>query len=191
MSFDVEKFKQHISDSFKEVAIWAASEIESAYEDAVTAFYDDYDPHWYHRTESTYKGSSGYHKNPASLVQPYGEFGFESGIEVDSTYIPGSPYREHTTGGGTEITKEFIFNNTFLYGLHGYNDRSIKSLYNSIYRDKKPWKHRMTRQQVSKDGSRTRKRADSPSQRTEREHKKIAKQIELKMNNALRGIDLY
>ena len=180
MKFDVEAFKRHVSESFKEVAIWSAGEIQKAYKTAVQAFYDDYTPKQYRRTKSTFKASSGYNKSGEELVTQVGECAFEAGIKVDPGLIPGQPYYHTVDGERVPQDTAFIFSNTFDKGLHGFQSMSVrKKKYNS------PWKYKLMRYVGGRN------RGDPPKAKVDREYRAIGRQLQTRINSALKGLSLY
>ena len=194
LKFDVDKFMNHFSDALKETAEWAAGELQYAYEDAITAFYNDYSPHSYRRTFATYQASSGHRKSPSQLVIKNGKFNFEAGIKVDPGNIHGTPYYHYVDGHKTPQDTAFIFDNTFDKGLHGYNGSTFKQFYNKYFSDeivagkRAKWKHRMV---VEYQGKKRKKRnATPPISLMEKSYKAIGRQIASKMSAAISGISL-
>lgn len=131
---EFKKLEKKFNEAIELFAQDVAMQIEGAYENIIDEFYAEYDPRWYDRTYSTYLGSSGY----------YGLFnnwengnGYRAGIEVDSSNIPGDPYR---------ADKDWVFARTFEKGIHGYGlmDRRKygfkKSDWVDSYRKKKSYK---------------------------------------------------
>lgn len=102
------KILKAFDDSLRETAEEVSFRIESLYESAIQAFYESYDPIYYIRTLSTYQGSNRY-DNPFEYMK-FGDKYF-SGIQVDSSNIPGNPYRAH---------KNWVFDRTFYKGIHGF-----------------------------------------------------------------------
>lgn len=109
----LEEFRIDIENKFNMACADMAAEttyaIEYAFESVVQSFYDEYDPKYYSRTYSTYMASSKW--NDPFGFTPVDNNIFESGIEVDSENIPGSPYR---------ADKHWVFTRTFNEGIHGF-----------------------------------------------------------------------
>lgn len=119
-------FKPAIRKALKETAEELAFEIENAYEKAIDAFYDDYDPRSYDRTYSTYLASTGYN-DPFSPknVREDGEDSYLAGIHVSARYMPKKPYRAKN--------KFWVFQRTYEKGIHGVNRND------AIERKEKHW----------------------------------------------------
>lgn len=109
-------------------------QMDQDYQNIITAFYNDYDPWFYQRTEATRYGSSAYGKNCGSaLSKPFGsgtDGGYEGGITVSASNVSsgwgGNPYRADTA---------WVFNRTFVKGIHGLTTYDIKN-FNSTERKK-------------------------------------------------------
>ena len=108
----MQKIKQKYKEAVREMAEEVAFQIEKSYESAISKFYEDYDPRYYERTYSTYLGSNAYNDIFNQGVQQFGNV-FLAGINVDSTNIPGNPYRAQN--------KAWVFDRTFYKGIHGIN----------------------------------------------------------------------
>ena len=102
------------NDAVKEMAYEALYEIENMYETAIEKFYDDYTPIYYNRTGYTMYASSGYPQfnnlfDPHNISEQ-GSNMWNARITIDSSYIPGNPYR---------ADKHWVYKRTFLRGIHG------------------------------------------------------------------------
>ena len=115
--------KKLFYDSAQELAEEVLWEIENAYENAIDMFYADYDPLWYYRTYSSYYGSSGSQDLFSSENYNFANDIYNVGINVDSSYIPGEPYKAHRRKNGAD--KDWVFRRTFLQGIHGINARQM------------------------------------------------------------------
>lgn len=103
-------------DAVKELAEEVLFQIEAEYESNIDRFYNDYNPLYYDRTYSTYSGSSGgYSLYSPENFKSIGD-GYMVGINIDSSNIPGSPYR---------ADKDWVFKRTYLKGIHGINVENI------------------------------------------------------------------
>ncbi|MBR2246618.1 MAG: hypothetical protein IJ880_06295 [Bacilli bacterium] len=112
-------YQKALDDFANEVSF----QVESAYENVISLFYADYGPNngepwYYNRTHSTYLASNG-HKDPFSPtnVRHLGDT-IMAGIEVDSSNIPGHPYRADTG---------WVFDRTFYKGIHGISRQDVRS----------------------------------------------------------------
>ena len=111
----------------KIIASEVSFEIEAGFEKIIDAFYNDYMPVIYERTESTYLASSNY--NDLSHI----ENGNRGGIIVDSANIPGQPYYNHWgVNKGKPMNTEWVFERTY-DGIHGLTRNNYFSLKNGDY----------------------------------------------------------
>ena len=99
-------------------------QIESAFENAISLFYSNYDPIVYNRTYSTFLASSGY-EDPFSSENVYlsGNLWF-AGITVGDPNIPGDPYR---------ASKDWVFDRTFNKGIHGINIKTVRHRNSTLF----------------------------------------------------------
>ena len=107
--------KKKYDKALDEFAQDIALEIEEGYEFAIDSFYADYNPLWYDRTYSSYLGSSAYALgiyDPANF-NVTGDV-YTVGTTVSPEYIQGKPYRADT---------DWVFNRTFVKGIHGINTK--------------------------------------------------------------------
>ena len=105
IKIDIEsRFNMAIADMASQIT----EQIETAYETVIQSFYDDYTPRWYDRTFSTYEASD--HIDDMFKITPI-ENGYNAGINIDPSFIKGSPYRADTA---------WVFDRTFGKGIHGY-----------------------------------------------------------------------
>ena len=122
MSSALTKLKRKYRAAIKNTARDFMLDFKRYYNEAIDAFYNDYEPLKYKRTYMTYAASSlnkGY-INPATEGES-----FLAEITVSPENIPGEPYMNRVTpfGGitGEESKKEIIFPRTFVKGIHGIN----------------------------------------------------------------------
>lgn len=108
------RIKRQFNAAVKDMAGQMTYTIESAYQGAIQAFYDDYYPKWYQRTYSTFEAS-----DRANDMFGYNQMGniFESGIHVDPSFISGNPYR---------ADKGWVFERTFVQGIHGFTLQDLQ-----------------------------------------------------------------
>lgn len=124
------KLSQAKRDIEKIIAQEVSYEIEAGFERIIKAFYDDYDPVVYDRTESTYLASSNF--NDLSHI----EGNNRGGIVVDSSNIPGQPYYNHWgKNKGKPMNTAWVFNRTY-NGIHGLTRRNYFSLMKGEYAQK-------------------------------------------------------
>ena len=128
--------KKKYDKALDEFAQDIALEIEEGYEFAIDSFYADYNPLWYDRTYSSYLGSSAY---ALGIYDPTnfnvtGDI-YTVGTTVSPEYIQGKPYG--ASDKYSDIT-EWVFERTFVKGIHGINNREEQSYSRTkIYRNKK------------------------------------------------------
>lgn len=105
------KYNKALQDFAEDVAL----NIEKAYESAIDAFYADYNPLWYDRTYSSYMGSSA---GTFGIFDPMnfqqGDNSYTVGTTISPEFIHGKPYRADT---------DWVFERTFVKGIHGINNR--------------------------------------------------------------------
>lgn len=108
-------FNQAINDTAEDILV----EVEQAYENVIETFYKSY-PTKRKRTYSLYKASSGY-ENLFTPNNMYYENGIPIiGIDVHSSFIPGTPYRADVNGN------EWVFDRSFEQGIHGFTEAEVK-----------------------------------------------------------------
>ena len=102
--------KKLFDDSVKEMAQEVFFRIQGLYESAIQQFYNDYDPLYYQRTDSTWYGSSGTDDYYSSRnIAKRGDI-YYTGIHVGPSFIKGNPYR---------ADKDWVFWRTYNKGIHG------------------------------------------------------------------------
>lgn len=116
LSKKLKKIEQDVSRGMlQEMAYDISFEISHAYEQAIDAFYAHYkDPEWYERTYSTYEAYKKINGYSGSGLMRHNRVG----IRVSASYIRGNPYTSD---------KSKVFENTFVYGRHGYMNNAIKN----------------------------------------------------------------
>lgn len=111
---ELDGLKDLFNDAVGDMAQEVLFRIQGFYDNAISKFYSDYDPLYYNRTYSSYEGSSG----SKNLFSPENIFengnGWTAKISIDSSYIPGNPYR---------ADKDWVFERTFWKGIHGINTK--------------------------------------------------------------------
>lgn len=106
-------------DAYKAVSE-AAKMLAEGYRNAVRDFYGSYSPKYYKRTLSTFQATDAFHGVPKVMF--IGDNAFRGGIKVDSSYIPGDPYKYHMFNGFMSMghyDKEMVFTGTYFAGSHG------------------------------------------------------------------------
>lgn len=108
----LDRIRENIERRYKKAVLAVAEEvtaqIQTAYVSAVAKFYAEFTPNSYNRTFSTFTASDHY---PSLNTAPPYDNGFEAGIRVGPENIDGNPYR---------ADKEWVFERTFVEGIHGY-----------------------------------------------------------------------
>lgn len=115
------KAEKIVKDTLDNIREELAFQIEEHFELYIDRFYAHYpEPRRYERTGSTYYASDSYKDFTSALVRD----GNRVGIIVSSENIPGNPYYVEGVYGmrknGEAVDKEWVFNNTFALGRHGY-----------------------------------------------------------------------
>ncbi len=115
------KTEKIVSDALENIKDEVAFQIERQYEICIEKFYNHYPkPKLYQRTLYTYKASDSYDSLSVAITKK----GNRVGIYVSSDYIPGNPYYVPGKYGkrkdGSPVDKEWVFENTFELGRHGY-----------------------------------------------------------------------
>ena len=124
---------QDFKDAIKDTAIDLNYKLAEAYNLSIDAFYADYEPRYYDRTASLYKGSnltnhgliSGFNKkniqNPIEHKNSY-----IAEIQISPKFIPGNPYR---------ADKDWVFERSFVDGIHGQSDTERRQWGNNEWWD--------------------------------------------------------
>jgi hypothetical protein len=111
-----------VEDTLENIREEVASQIEEHFELYIERFYDHYpNPVRYvPRTEMTYFASDAYDDFSVSFAKGPDRVG----IYVSADNIPGNPYYVPGKYGrrkdGSEVDKDWVFENTFELGRHGY-----------------------------------------------------------------------
>lgn len=107
----IEKIKRMVVEIAPDIAYDIAEKIQIQYDNCIDLFYNDFDPVYYDRTNSTYKASYGEDGVSDLFVAQETDTGvlIEAGIIVDSSLL-GSPYKDPT---------DYVFTRTWEYGIHG------------------------------------------------------------------------
>lgn len=113
----MEKLNRIVNDAVSHAAYEAAYIIENQYESIISKFYDDYTPHIYERTYSTYLASSMY-SDYSKGIRKLSDGSYEVGIYVSPQNIPDDPYIDD---------KEYVFWRTFEEGIHGLSRKDVRA----------------------------------------------------------------
>ena len=116
-----DKANKIVNDALENIREEVAFQIESHFELFIDKFYADYpSPKRYERTFSTYYASDSYESLSVALTKGENKVG----IYISSDNIPGNPYYVPGKYGhrrnGDPVDKEWVFENTFELGRHGY-----------------------------------------------------------------------
>lgn len=104
-------------------------EVIECYKTAIDNFYGSYSPRVYLRTNTlknkTTIGVGGRYTYFRKVTYGHGDLHYWMGFTVGSENIPGNPYLRPNSKKGY-ATKDWVFNNAFEKGIHGFNQYSIK-----------------------------------------------------------------
>lgn len=185
-------FEYIVSDARKNVfqAVRSAAQeigddIEQAFEDVIQAFYDDYSPTWYRRTDSLWYASSSYgngflRRNSSDIVPTLrGDSGntisYEVGIKVSGSNYGFNPYVRFNGDRPSWLTPDWVFDRAFYKGIHGFSQGSV-------------WKHNkgMSKDSYWRPVTVPHRMSPTPETLMNRKFKQIEKSVESKIANALK-----
>ena len=128
------EIKKQFKTALKETTIQLNEVLEYMYENAIEAFYESMTPKYYNRTGSTFYGSDLYDNenkisNPVIIGNEY-----IAQVTVSPSNIPGQPYYK---GNQNRPDKNWVFERTYIEGIHGITPAERKAWGKNDYWDKK------------------------------------------------------
>lgn len=128
------EIEKNFKKALKDTTVQMNEAIEYMYENAITLFYESFEPNYYVRTYSTYYGSDLYDNIAGKYdVVPQGNT-YTAGITVSPKNIPGQPYYKN---GQSRPDKAWVFERTYIKGIHGITTAERRSFGKNAYWDKK------------------------------------------------------
>lgn len=125
----VDPLEKLLQEAVEKTAEDILTEIETAYENVIQEFYNDYTPKnggpiWYKRTGASFYGSNAYDTliNPSTLYLQGDTY--ITGIDVHSQFVENNPYGVNPYRADVN-SPSWVFDRTFNEGIHGFTAAEV------------------------------------------------------------------
>ena len=128
------EIKKNFKKALKDTTIQLNEVLEYMYENAIEAFYDSMTPKYYSRTGATFYGSNLYNNETRIYNPVINNNEYIAEVTVSPNNIPGQPYAK---GRKNRPDKDWVFERTYIEGIHGITPSERKDWGKNDYWDKK------------------------------------------------------